>query len=388
MTKSLIKSSTSVASLTAIPSRVTSSFLSMLPPAVSRQISFTYDFLFSSVLLGVGRLLPRLPQPSGDLSGKVAIVTGSNSGIGLQIATELARLNATVYLACRNQTKAQEAVDEIITKVPNATSRVQALSLDTSDLASVRQFAKTWSERTNTRIDILIHNAGIAAAPVNQGYTDDGLELLYATNLLGSFLLTYHLERFLASDARVLLTSSTGQYFGFFAPDFELRSTKNVTEAGFHHRKLPLGIQGGATNEALYSNTKAMQAAFAKRLQRHFDQRGAASGIENRRTAHAFTPGFTRTPIFTKFSSNGLLSDPAFQILKLTTTAATDVDQGAATAVWLASTNDRQVAGAPGTGGGYWDRMQRKMSRADVMSDELLDRFWTRWENDAGIQWR
>ena len=68
-------------------------------------------------------------------------------------------------------------------------------------------------------------------------------------------------------------------------------------------------------------------------------------------------------------------------------TIAIDASQGAATGIWLACSNDDAVIGK-GSGGGYWDRMSRRASNVDVMSRDQKDRFWVRWEADAGVQWR
>ena len=63
------------------------------------------------------------------------------------------------------------------------------------------------------------------------------------------------------------------------------------------------------------------------------------------------------------------------------------MQQGALTGVWLASTHDAEVVGQ-GRGGGYWDRLTRRVSKMDLLSQEMLDRLWVRWEADAGVEWR
>ena len=81
-------------------------------------------------------------------------------------------------------------------------------------------------------------------------------------------------------------------------------------------------------------------------------------------------------------------SDPVYWFLKQTySIVAIDTRQGAATGVWLATTDDEVVVGK-GVEGGYWDWMSRRVSRVDMMSRELVERFWVRWEADAGIEWR
>lgn len=358
----------------------------MSTPTVSR-IYYFRDLLISVLGLFFGRVLTTLEPPHSDLTGKVAIITGGNSGIGLQIALDLARQGATVYLACRNVSKAEEAVSQIVSKVQASNGRVKSLLLDTSSFTSVRAFAKSW-ESLNTTIDLLFHNAGIGSEPAGQKFSADGFPIFYATNFLGSFLLTYVLESHLSSDARIILTSSVGHYASSFSSNFSLSSIKEISEPGYHVPAAPIKAGKTVPDAVVYGQTKAMQVAFAKLLQNLFDRKALEAGVQSRRIAHAFSPGLTFTPLFSKTPEKTFLEDPAFWLLKLTNnTLAMDVTQGAATGVWLACTNDKEVVGG-GVGGGYWDRMTRRASKVDMMSRETMERFWVRWEADAGVEWR
>ena len=342
----------------------------MSVPTITR-LYFFRDRLLGLFGLFCGRLLPTLETPSADLTGKTAIITGGNSGIGLQIALDLARQGATVYLACRNASKAQEAVFQIVAKVPASEGRVKSSTLDTSSLTAVRVFAERWTS-SKTKIDFLFHNAGIGTAPAGQDFSVDGFPMFYAANFLGSFLLTHLLEPFLSADVRIILSSSWGQYGSSFSSTFSLDSIKGKSEPGYH---IPTAIlKAGKTppDDVPYMQTKAMQVAFARLLQNHFDRKAAEAGVENRRVVHAFSPGLTFTPMTAKIMVSAL---------------AVDVNQGAATGVWLASTDDDGVIGK-GMGGGYWDRMTRRVSSVDMMSKEMVERFWVRWEADAGVEWR
>jgi NAD(P)-dependent dehydrogenase (short-subunit alcohol dehydrogenase family) len=120
-----------------------------------------------------------------DQSGRTAIVTGANSGLGLATARELARAGAAVTLACRNTGKGEEAAGRIRAAVPGAA--LEVASLDLADLASVRDFAARTADR-HERLDLLINNAGIMAAP--RRLTRDGFESQFGTNHLGHFALT------------------------------------------------------------------------------------------------------------------------------------------------------------------------------------------------------
>ncbi|HEU5100320.1 MAG TPA: oxidoreductase [Roseiflexaceae bacterium] len=140
-----------------------------------------------------------------DQRGKLAVVTGANSGIGYEAARALAAKGARVILAVRNAEKGRAAVSAIQRAHPSASAEVMALDL--SNLASVRQFAQTFLERFDT-LPLLINNAGVMALPFRQ--TADGFEMQFGTNHLGHFALTgLLLPAILAAPgARVVAVSS------------------------------------------------------------------------------------------------------------------------------------------------------------------------------------
>ena len=122
-----------------------------------------------------------LPQ-----TGRTAVVTGANSGIGLEAARGLAALGARVVLACRSLDKAHRAAGEIRADAPGADVEVRALDL--ADLGSVRAFA----DGLDGPVDLLVNNAGVMAPPQRQE-TADGFEMQFGTNVLGHFALTARL---------------------------------------------------------------------------------------------------------------------------------------------------------------------------------------------------
>jgi NAD(P)-dependent dehydrogenase (short-subunit alcohol dehydrogenase family) len=146
-----------------------------------------------------------------DQNGRVAIVTGANSGLGLVAARELSRHGAHVVLACRNIAKGEAAVSEIEAASPGA--RVELASLDLSSLASVKEFAASYLAG-HDGLDLLINNAGLMAPP--RGETADGFELQLGTNHLGHFALTGHLIGAMEGrpDARVVALSSIAHRTG------------------------------------------------------------------------------------------------------------------------------------------------------------------------------
>jgi NAD(P)-dependent dehydrogenase (short-subunit alcohol dehydrogenase family) len=119
------------------------------------------------------------------LTGKTAIITGANSGLGLETAKSFARLDAQVILAVRDLEKGQAAKQEITEETPWAT--VEVMKLDLSDLDSVRAFAETVISRFDS-LDLLINNAGVMTPPYAK--TKDGFELQFGSNHLGHFALT------------------------------------------------------------------------------------------------------------------------------------------------------------------------------------------------------
>jgi NAD(P)-dependent dehydrogenase (short-subunit alcohol dehydrogenase family) len=151
-----------------------------------------------------------------DQTGRTAVVTGANSGLGLVTAKELARHGASVVLACRNAEKAQGAAAEIRAAAPGATVVVEALDLGSLD--SVRAFAQRFRDGHET-LDLLINNAGVMAPP--RRTTVDGFELQFGTNHLGHFALTgLLLDRLQAtSGARVVTLSSGAHRIGKLAFD-------------------------------------------------------------------------------------------------------------------------------------------------------------------------
>lgn len=140
-----------------------------------------------------------------DQAGRVAVVTGANSGIGMIAARELARANATVVLACRNAGKAEEAARSIRRDVTGA--RLEVADLDLASLASIERFARNFAT-ANERLDLLINNAGVMAPP--RRMTEDRFELQIGTNHLGHFALTGRLLQTLmdTAGARVVTVSS------------------------------------------------------------------------------------------------------------------------------------------------------------------------------------
>lgn len=336
------------------------------------------DILISLCYLFFGRLFPRLRFKWEDLAGKNIIVTGANSGIGFALAVAFLRRDATVYLACRDVARGKEAASLMISATGGACAgRIHVVELDLSNLASVHSFARSWMAHPHAqrRIDVLFHNAGIMFAPEGTDrFTVDAIDTIYATNHLGAFLLTSLLDEALTCTARVILTSSFGLY-GVSATRLAAkcrmkgRDDKNVEHKASYS----------------YEETKLMQVIFARQLQECYDSHPARSS----RIVHTFSPGMTASGVFDKISTcskDASVGDKVrVNMTRLFSRVATKVEEGSATGVWLASTQDSRIVGVGNTGM-HWERLERRRTIVETLSQETLQLMWQAWERDAGIE--
>ena len=214
-----------------------------------------------------------------DLTGQVIVVTGANSGIGLEAAREFARKGAKTILASRNLEKAQAALADIQANVPGA--QVEIMELDLASLDSVRRFAAAFKAKYS-QLDVLVNNAGIMMVPY--GRTQDGFEQQFGTNHLGHFALTGLLFDRLASTpgARVVNVSSGGHRFGTM--DFD---------------NLMFEDEQGYTPMKAYGRSKLANLLFTYELQRRFVALGiqaqalaAHPGVSDTNLANHLLPGW------------------------------------------------------------------------------------------------
>ncbi|EFN82737.1 retinol dehydrogenase 14 isoform X2 [Harpegnathos saltator] len=140
------------------------------------------------------------------MDGKTVIITGCTSGIGKETARNLAKRGAKVIMACRNTDNANQLKDEIVKETSN--SNIVVHKLDLSSLQSIREFARQIN-REETRLDVLIHNAGTAET-FQKKLTEDGLEMTMGTNHFGPFLLTHLLIDLLkrSKPSRIVVVAS------------------------------------------------------------------------------------------------------------------------------------------------------------------------------------
>jgi NAD(P)-dependent dehydrogenase (short-subunit alcohol dehydrogenase family) len=203
----------------------------------------------------------------GDLTGRVALVTGANSGIGYATAGALAEHGAHVIMACRDDEKARRARDKLESELER--SSLELLRLDLADLVSVRRAAGAVQAK-HARLDILVNNAGVMGTPYRQ--TADGFELQMATNHLGHFALTgLLLDRIVTTArSRIVTVSSHMHRMGRLHPD-------DVAGAAFR------------STWVAYGTSKLANLLFTAEL----DRRLRAAGLPT--VAVAAHPGWTRS---------------------------------------------------------------------------------------------
>ncbi|BBX73096.1 SDR family oxidoreductase [Mycobacterium shinjukuense] len=213
-----------------------------------------------------------------DLCGKLAVVTGANSGLGFGLARRLSAAGAEVVMAIRNRAKGEAAIEQIRVTVPDAKLTIKALDL--SSLASVAALGEQLNSEGRP-IDILINNAGVMTPP-ERDTTADGFELQFGSNHLGHFALTAHVLPLLraAQGARVVSVSSLAAR----------RARIHFDDVQFEKSYAPM---------AAYGQSKLAVLMFARQLDRR--SRAAGWGI----TSNAAHPGLTKTNLQISGPSHG-----------------------------------------------------------------------------------
>lgn len=298
-----------------------------------------------------------------DLSGKLAIVTGANSGIGFEVARALAGMGAQVVLACRNEVKGEQARRRIVESTGN--EKVEMEVLDCASFDSVGAFLERWNKRQMKRVDILINNAGGLTG--NVAFTHDGFEQTYQSNHLAHVLLTHTLlnQGHMASDARIISVSSAGFYD---SPPLDEQVTTGSDVLSRYDNEAGRKISF-LDMMRLYRRSKAAQVVWTMALQRRLAKREGWKGI----TVHSCHPGeFSTTP--------GVSS-----LRRMVDKIGISNEEGAAMPVWLAVVPEPASEGLRGM---YWDRMQWKWVWPWSLNIELQDRLWDKWCADAGVDLR
>ena len=300
-------------------------------------------------------------QDIPDMTGKIVIITGANSGLGLESTKALAAKGATVVMACRNLSKAEEARAEVLAVNPAA--RLDVMALDNASLASVRAFADAFKARYD-RLDILLNNAGVMAIP--RALTEDGFEMQLGVNHLAHFALTGLLLDVITATpkARVRSTSSSAAFMGAINLD-DLMGEKSY---------------GRWT---AYGQSKLANAAFATELNRRLQAAGHST------IANSSHPGFVMTNLQTTsmVESGTPLSERIFYGL-LAPVMAQDVNMGVLPQLYGSTAPDAK-------GGVFYGPKTLRMRGYpaeqkcnDALQDaDLLNRFWEASEELTGVRY-
>jgi NAD(P)-dependent dehydrogenase (short-subunit alcohol dehydrogenase family) len=276
------------------------------------------------------------PEANTSLDGKVALVTGANTGIGLVTARELARRGARVFVACRSAERAGPAVEAIRAATGKS---VELLSLDLSDLESVRRCAREFVSK-DLPLHLLINNAGLAGA---RGFTKSGFELAFGVNHVGHFLLTtLLLDRIRsAGKARIVTVASKAHYR---AKTIDFDAVRKPT----------------ATRTALpeYGVAKLANVLFTAELARRL----AGTGI----TTYSLHPGVVATDVWRSVPWPFRSLIKQFMIT---------VDQGAETTLYCATSPACEAET-----GLYYDTSRSVEPGAAAKNRELAAELWRRSE--------
>ncbi len=276
------------------------------------------------------------------MNGKVAIVTGSNTGIGKETARGLAKRGATVVLACRDAQKAEAARDDIA----RSTGRtdVTAIPLDLASATSIRAFAESF-RKEHTRLDVLVNNAGVW--PSARTTTKEGFESTFGVNHLGTFLLTHELMPILRESApsRVVVLSSALHYRGEMVWD----------DLQFERRKF-----SGST---AYSQSKLANVLYTVALSRRL----AGAGV----TVNAVHPGVVATELSREFPK---------VLVKIASLFMLTPERGADCSLFVATSPElAKVSGE------YFEKSRAKKVARAARDEEAQEKLWALSEKLLGV---
>lgn len=294
------------------------------------------------------------------LAGKTVIITGANSGIGYEAALAIAHGGARVVMACRNLNKANEAAGRIRERVPAAD--LQVMTLDLSNLASVREFATACTTNLD-EIDVLINNAGVMALP--HTLTTDGFEMQFGTNHLGHFALTGLLLPKLVArpGTRVVVVSSTVHTFG-------------------RMRFKDLDRETGYSKWAAYCQSKLANLLFAYELDRRLSGAGASTITVSCHPGYAATNiqsvvgrRLERSSIWTFFMSLG------------NRTLAQSAQRGAWPTVYACTSEEVQGGDFIGPAFHLWGKPVKTTTRAHAREPKAAAQLWEASVERTGVDY-
>lgn len=275
------------------------------------------------------------------LSGKVALVTGANTGIGRVTATELALQGAQVFLACRSEEKTRPALADIAAK-SGGRARAEFLPLDLGDLASVRQCAQAFVAR-GLPLHLLVNNAGLAGL---KGVTASGFELAFGVCHVGHFLLTSLLLDTLkaSAPARIVVVASTAHRRAKEGIAFDMLHQPTLSLSGFRE----------------YAVAKLANVLFASEL----GHRLQGTGV----TAYSLHPGLVASDVWRTLP---------WPIPSLIKPFMLSPQEGAATTLYCATSPE-----CAAQSGLYYDQCKAVKPARVARDAQLAKRLW-----DASEEW-
>jgi NAD(P)-dependent dehydrogenase (short-subunit alcohol dehydrogenase family) len=279
------------------------------------------------------------------MKGKVCLITGATSGIGLETAKQLARLGATVIVVGRNASKGAMVVSQLRQQTGNA--QIEFMHADLSSQKEIRALAEQF-KRKYARLDVLVNNAGIVK--IFRAESVDGIEMTWAVNHLAYFLLTNLMLDVLnaSAPARIVNVSS--------AMHWQARIHFNDVE-----------FKRGYNPLTTYCHSKLANIMFTYELARRLEGTGV--------TANALHPGGVRTNLL---ASNGWffrwIAQPIFNL------HAVSVEEGAQTSVYLATSSEVE-----GVTGKYFVRCQPRPSSPASYDESAQKKLWEVSEKMTGM---
>jgi NAD(P)-dependent dehydrogenase (short-subunit alcohol dehydrogenase family) len=273
------------------------------------------------------------------MRGKVCLVTGANTGIGLETARGLAAHGATVVMAARSRDKGDGAVADV--KATTGSENVELLLLDLASLASVRAAAREFLAR-HDRLDILVNNAGLVLG--DRRTTEDGFEATLGVNHLGHFELTRLLLDVLERSAPARVVN--------LASDAHRMSNGLDFDDLMYERRPYSGMRA-------YADSKLANILFTRELARRLEGTGVV--------VHAVHPGVVRS----RFARDGDVKGLFGLLVKLGAPFMITPRKGAETSLHVALSDD-----AATTSGEYWARKQRRRPKAPARNGDDARRLW------------
>lgn len=294
------------------------------------------------------------------LTGLTAVVTGANSGIGLEVARGLASKGAHVVLAVRRIDRGQAAASAILATSPRAA--VDVMELDLADLTGVHRFATALRSRFGA-LDLLINNAGVASTSLQR--TADGFELVFGTNHLGHFAVTGLLLPTIIASPKGRVVTVTSLAHGSGHIDFDnLDGSKGYSPSG------------------AYAQSKLANVLFAYELQRRLS---AASVVQASVACH---PGWAATNMtVASTESNPRLQDRLMRALARR--FAPSAEQGARSILFAATSPDVRGGDFIGPDGRFavWGSPARVRSSERTYDQDLARHVWQVSETMTGVHY-